>query len=50
MFESGPFRRYNNLMDTDQPLGLLALDPWLAPYAYQLRQRRACGPESDPEL
>ena len=28
-------------MDTDQPLALLALDPWLAPYAYQLRQRQA---------
>lgn len=28
-------------MDTDHTSGLLALDPWLAPYAYQLRQRRA---------
>ncbi len=28
-------------MQTDEPLGLLALDPWLAPYAYQLRQRQA---------
>ena len=28
-------------MDTDHTLGLLALDPWLAPYAYQLRQRQA---------
>ena len=35
------FFRYNIPMDTDQTLGLLALDPWLAPFAYQLRQRRA---------
>lgn len=28
-------------MDTDPTLALLALDPWLAPYAYQLRQRQA---------
>ena len=28
-------------METDRPLGLLALDPWLAPYAYQLRRRQA---------
>ncbi len=28
-------------MQTDEPLGLLTLDPWLAPYAYQLRQRQA---------
>lgn len=28
-------------MQTDEPLGLLTLDPWLAPYDYQLRQRQA---------
>ena len=28
-------------MHTDQPLGLLALDPWLAPYADQLRRRQS---------
>lgn len=28
-------------MQTDEPLGLLTLDPWLAPYEYQLQQRQA---------
>ena len=28
-------------MQSDEPLGLLSLDPWLAPYAYQLHQRQA---------
>ena len=28
-------------MQTDEPLVLLTLDPWLAPYAYQLNQRQA---------